>query len=581
MKHGRWLGLLAIAVAFALTYGPGLPHFFTADDFVLLHYMRDNTGVDIVRERLLHGPRSDVASPWWRPAWLLLFNASYEAFGLSPAALRGVVWLLHGAMLVLVFAVASRVVASSALALCAAALFALAPSYAEALLWISAGLNVLPAAICLFVAAVAYAHFVESGARRAWLVAWLTFVLSFLFREAGYHMPLVVVAAHLTLSRGSPVGRRLLRGVLHSLPFCVVVVLHNLFLNPFDVSGMSLAENLRTAGRHGALWLQALFAVPDGPWSAVATLAVGTGAMAAVNHRARFCLLWALAASFPFVARTHETRFLYFAHAPLALAVVLACGPWAHGLRTLAVLVPALVLVVGLNATRIGGAVRAHAASAQVSATFIELLRGEQFAGDAELHVDFLPPELADGAPEALELYLGHKVRVVNQTLLERAPFVIFGQPAFEHLADDTTIVHFDHAARRFTRTTRGALIAGRPLVPMFAFRHQARQVTAWPEMQFARDVVHLLQPPPPLDLVGDGVGKVVWVRAGNVSRFDLGVETPRDGYLVIAFIVDLTTVGGHAFVDGAATPLLVVDGLFNAVPVRKGTHEVVVKTSL
>jgi hypothetical protein len=572
-------GALAIALAFALTYGRALSAFFSSDDFVLLHYARDHSALDIVRERLLAGPRSDVASPWWRPGWLLLCNAGYEACGLAPAPYRGVIWTLHAVLTVLVGLVAARATGVLAAALVAAAVFALSPAYAEALLWICAGLNVLPSALCLFLAAVAYASYVTSGQRRALVCVWLAFLLSFTFREASYHLPLVVVAAHITLA-DAPWPRRLRRGLTHALPFLTVVVVHHLFLNPFAVGGMTLGENLAIAGRHALHWLAALLALPASPWSALALALAVLASWRWLDRRARFCLLWCAAAAFPFVARSHDTRFIYFAQAPLALFVAVMLGQFARRARGLfLVAIPLLLALIAGQATRIHAAVRTCHDAAAINAGFLHLVRQQPAA--PTIDVDFLPPELINGAAEMIDLYLGRQVHVVNHALLSRPPFLIYGLPAFAELPADAPLLHFDHAARRFTATTHTARVADRLLVPMLSIRHAVRQVNDWAEVRFDPGVAHLRAPLPDLELSGDGTGKVVSAGAGTVSRFDIGVDTPRDGLLVIAFVADLTTVGGRAYVDGEPAPLLVVDGFFNAVPVRRGVHTVVVKTTL
>jgi hypothetical protein len=573
--------LLAVAAAFAAAFGPGVGLFFTADDFVLLHYARDTSAGAIVRDRLLAGPQQGVASPWWRPGWLLLLNAGYETAGLRPAPYRLLIWTLHAGLAAGVWLAARRWLSlPPALAAAAAALFALAPSGAEALLWIAAGTNVLPAAACLFAAAAAYAAWVEGKGRGALATAWLGFLLSFLFREAGYHMPLVVLAAHATLGRGAWT-ERLRRGILHALPFGLVVLVHNRFLNPFTVSQFTFAENLHLAARHGAAWLRTLFALPDAGWAVGACLAALAAAAAATSARGRFCLLWAAAAAFPFVARSHETRFVYFVHAPLALALAALAGHRAGPGRARAA-AGLLFALAAANVLRVPPHVAEAAARSATAAAVVELVGEEGLAGRATVHVDFLPPELFDGLAELIDLFGGSRPAVVNHWLVERPPFLIHMHPGFADLPDETPMLHWDAAARRFVPTTRAALVRGRPLLPMFAFRHRQRLVADWSQVAFDPDVAHLLAPPPqPLDLEGSGRNAVRSHAGGTLSRLEFAVDAPRDGFFVIAFLADLKTVGGRAFVDGVEVPLLTVDGMFNGVPVRRGSREVVLKTAL
>jgi len=579
----HWLVLLAVAVAFGATYGRALGLFFTADDFVLLQYVKETSAGEIVRTRLLALPRDDLTSPYWRPGWLLLLDAVHAGFGLEPRAFRAVVFALHALLALGVFTVARRwLVRWPMLAAGAAALFSLSPAYAEALTWVAAGTNVLPAAACLFAAGFAYARFVETRLASRLGVAAAAFLLAFTFREAAYHMPLVVLAAHLCLEDGR-LGRRLWRGVLHALPFGVVVLLHNRWLNPFAVGNATLLENLHLTARHGAAWLRLLFALPEGP-VAIALALVSLAALACVlPPRGRFCLAWAVAASFPFVARSHATRFLFFVHAPLALfAAALAdrlAGSSAWRARAAAA---ALIALAALGASRVPEAIAPARAGSAVAADFVDLVRREHLAERREVHLDFVPPELYEGLPALIELYGGGRPRVVDHKVVKRPPFLIHLEPEFADLPPEQEILHWDHERAAFTPLSKRELVSDLQPVPMFGFRHRLQVVDDWRQVRFDPDTVHLRAPPqPPLDLTGSGTASIVGYAGGTLSRFDLTVEAPRDAFLVVAFLADLTSVGGRAFVDGVEVPLLTADGMFNAVPVRAGSRHVVLKTDL
>lgn len=575
------LALALLLAAFAAVWGSALDLFFWSDDFVLLHYFRDTSAGEIVRERLLRGPRSDVASPWWRPGWLLVFNAGYEAFGLTPWQHRLALWSLHGVALGATFALLRRAGVSVAIAATGTLCFALAPSYAEAILWVCAAYNVLPAALCLLLAGAAYARYVETRQRGALALAAAGFLVSLLFREAGFSMPLIVGAAHLTLGQPT-VPRRLLQGLGHALPFLLVVALHHHYLCP-TIGNFALDENLAQTAIQGRKWLAQLFALPDSSGAALGAL-LGLGALFALAPpRGRFAVLWALAASFPFVTRAHDTRFMYFAHPPLALALALTAQRWSrgHGLPLAAM----LLAVAILDATRIPAAIARARADAEANAAFLELATRERLAELPDLHVDFLPPELFSGSGELLDLYLGKLPKVVNHALLaQRPPFLIYGNHVFGELPDTTPILHFDEATRRYRKSSKAELLAGKVAVPMLAFRHQARVVSSWAEVRHDPQVVHMLRvPTPALALDGDGQCRVGQVSGGTMSRIEIEVDAPRDAYLVIAFLGDLTdpSIGGSAEVDGQPVEMVTADGLFNAVPVRKGSKRVVLRTKL
>lgn len=581
MRGGHVLGLVAVALAFCVVYGPALDLFFTADDFVLLQYAKDTSAGEIVRTRLLAGPRSDLTSPYWRPGWLLLFDAAYETFGLAPRGFRGVVFALHAVMGVLVYAVARRwLVCPRGLAVAACACFALSPAYFDALVWISAGLNVLPAAVCLFAAGAAYARHVERRSPRLLVTAWALGLVSFAFREAGYHLPLVAFFAHVCLGPGT-LPRRVGRGVLGALPFGVVVLVHNRFLNPFEVGHMSLGENVRLALRHGEQWLHLLFGLPDSHLATAACLVALVAAAVHLPARGRFCLAWAAAASFPFVARSHDTRFLYFTHAPLALAV--AAFAWRlSGSRPRAPLATSALLgLAALQALRVAPALEQARARSQTTRGVVELVHTGALAEHETLHVDFVPPELVEGLPELIALHGGGRPRVVNHWVVRRPPFLIHVNPGFAELEADQEMLHWDEASRRFLPCRKRDVVGELQPVPMFSFRHRVQVVDDWAAVRFAPDTVHLQQPVEPPLAPGEGRDEVFGYAGGTLSRIDLGVHAPRDAMLVIAFLTDLRQVGGRAFVDGQEVPLLLADGVFNAIPVRAGSREVVLKTDL
>ncbi|MEZ5964602.1 MAG: hypothetical protein R3F56_12205 [Planctomycetota bacterium] len=575
------VALLATAAVFAAVYGPALSLFFTADDFVLLQYSKDTSAVDIVRTRLLALPGGGGASPYWRPGWLLLLDTVYEVFGLTPAAFRAVVFALHAVLAAGVYLVARRwLVRSSGLAAGACALFALSPAGAEALLWIAAGANVMPAALCLFVAAAAYATHVERPRPARLGLAWLGYLLAFTFREAAYHMPLVVLVAHLCLESG-PLLRRGARGALRAMPFGVVVLVHHHWFNPYSLGHLSPAENLNLFMAHGAAWLRVLFDLPVGTTAIAVCVAALLLALVVLPPRGRFCLLWACAASFPFVARSHETRFVYFVQAPLALALAALADRSTAGRRLpMALATTVLLGLAGANAKRVPAEVSQARARSATTRAVVDLITDQRLATRAVLHVDFVPPELLEGFADLIELYGGARPGVVDYWVLPRPPFLLYMNPAFADLDPDQEMLHWDAASGRYALSSKRDLVGGRPLIPTFGFRYRARVVRDWAEMQFSPDVVHLRQEPePPLRLDAAGHNAIVTYAGGTLDRIELTVDAQRDAYLVVAFPADLTALGGRATVDGAPVPLLVADGMFNALPVRAGSRQIVLTT--
>jgi hypothetical protein len=299
-------------------------------------------------------------------------------------------------------------------------------------------------------------------------------------------------------------------------------------------------------------------------------------------------LLWALAASFPFVVRSVDSRFLYFCHPPLALLLaLLAAACWRRGGRAVRIAAVALPFgLAALSAARVRDAVRAQGEQGEVCRRTLRTCERLGVGRLDSIAVDFVPPPLQNGFADMLELFLGRRVEVIDLFIVPRPPFLIYVNERFHGLAEDAPVLRFDAARGDYDLTTRAGLAAFGKLTPLLALRHEyvtvpdrdaALELIASGRVDLERRVVLLADPPGGLELgPGTDGGEVTIVAADTIHKLHLDVDARRDALLVISHIIDLTAA--EVLADGERLPVLSANGVFNAVPLRKGRHRVLVR---
>ena len=147
---------------------------------------------------------------YFRPLSTLSFVVDRALWGRSPLGFHLTSLLLHAATTLLVHAVALRLLVSGPAAWFAAALFALHPCHAEAVLWVSARADLLCA---LFYLAAFLCHLrgrIETRGRLAWWTASAALLaLSLMAKEMAVTLPAVVMLEIALFPRGETLGRRL------------------------------------------------------------------------------------------------------------------------------------------------------------------------------------------------------------------------------------------------------------------------------------------------------------------------------------------------------------------------------------
>jgi tetratricopeptide (TPR) repeat protein len=165
----------------------------------------------------------DVIKPYYRPLNRASYLIDYRLFGLNPAWFHAVNIIIHALTAVLLYLVASRLLADNYAALFAALLFAVHPANSEAVNFISAR-NTLLAGCFSLASLLAFLKARGRGVRLPFLSAAL-FFLGLLSKETAFM--LIVVIAVTTLSP-SPwfVGIRLRDRLISLVPYLAAVVVY-------------------------------------------------------------------------------------------------------------------------------------------------------------------------------------------------------------------------------------------------------------------------------------------------------------------------------------------------------------------
>ncbi|HTI63576.1 MAG TPA: glycosyltransferase family 39 protein [Gemmatimonadaceae bacterium] len=207
----RTATLLVATLAIASS-ARGLFNDFVYDDIPLI---RDNVRVhDLAHVREIFGHAywpPPFVEQLYRPLTLLLLAVQYAVGGGSPLAFRVVSYLLYGATAALVYRLATRVLEPRP-ALAVAALFAVHPVHVEA---VALGVNQAELIVGL-VAVVTTTLYIDrrrtgAMAGRDWLLLAALYGAATLVKESAFILPLLFVAAELTILRGgdTPAHRRI------------------------------------------------------------------------------------------------------------------------------------------------------------------------------------------------------------------------------------------------------------------------------------------------------------------------------------------------------------------------------------
>jgi hypothetical protein len=211
---------LVLALLAVLPYAPSLGQPFFADDYIHLERARALPGAPwslLAEAWVLRAADAaawwsppELAVPYFRPLVTLSFLLDSTVWGLRPAGFHLTNVLLHLATTLIAYGIARRVLATPAAAFVAAALFALHPCHAEAVLWVSARTDLMAGAAAA-AAVLFYMKAREGGGLRpgATLAGLAALTLGLLAKETAACVPALWLLYEALVPGTGPRRRRL------------------------------------------------------------------------------------------------------------------------------------------------------------------------------------------------------------------------------------------------------------------------------------------------------------------------------------------------------------------------------------
>lgn len=396
------------AAVIALCLVVGLPtvrsdNYFLGDDFGLVQHLHNLPAGRLATYFVsdwtegIYGTRLDELRP------LLAFTYWFDAHLVGAVDVKGyhaTNVVLHALNALLVLGIARAIApADPTFGVLAAALFALMPSHAEPVAWISGRVDSLAALFYLgsFLCFVRFRH----TRRRAWLVsALLVFSLGLFAKQSLVTLPVAILVFDL-LGGGvpEPLGQTWRARLRQHVPFFVLLALYLLlrwvlFTHALREDRLTLSLALEFVLRQGA-YLRALLPAPEGAPPVVA-LAAGAAVLGVLATCARSMLsnprsfpgagrllffggAWYLITVAPMVVTYLSARHLYITAAGVSIAmasVVLPGRPLAGYSRARLAAAGLLVVLYGLASMwNVSAWVASGVASHRLADTLPGLLR--------------------------------------------------------------------------------------------------------------------------------------------------------------------------------------------------------------
>ncbi len=405
LKPNRHVAACAavVAVCLAVTLPTVSRHsYFLGDDFGLVHHLHD-----LPLSRVFSYFVSDWTESIYgfeldelRPLLAFTYWLDSHAWGVTNAPAYHITNIaLHVLNSLLVFAIARAIApARTDVALLASCLFALMPSHAEPIAWISGRVDSL-AAVFYLGAFLCFLCFRRRQSPRWWVAALVLFAFGLFAKQSVVTFPVLILAYDAVYQPRlrSFTPRALVSRYLLHVPFVVVVALylalrHTLFGNAVRESALT-GDAVRSFLSRQTFYIGELLPVPP-DISAGATIAVQLfiwGVLAGctlwlvarwrrdhdiLRHLFFFGPMWYAITIIPMIVTYASARHLYLTAAGLsiALASLLLPAGWRSEARTTAVRGVAVGVLLILSAAALTSSIRGWIANGADSRRFAETL---------------------------------------------------------------------------------------------------------------------------------------------------------------------------------------------------------------
>ena len=292
---------------------------------------------------------------YFRPLFNTLFILNYALFGTAPWGWHLVNVLIHAGVTLLVFVVAREMIGRNWVAALTATLFAVHPSHAESVAWVS-GITDPLMMLMLLPAFYFYLRFRKQGLKYQIVCALAFFFLGLLCKETAVALPVVVAFCELFYFKSEmPLKQRLLRAskilALFAIPIAMYLLIRYNALNSLVLGGelrYPLVPSLLTVPLAIAKYLKLIF-IPWGysyqhPTDFVESagsvlflvpvallLAIVIGIARLKSRELTFCAVWFIVMLAPALAALRQfepaylvqDRYLYAPSIGICLAIAL------------------------------------------------------------------------------------------------------------------------------------------------------------------------------------------------------------------------------------------------------------------
>ena len=351
-----WLGAAAaaITVAVALIYAPAAGGYFFNDDFQWLQ-----SAYRFEPARVFHLGNYDH---FYRPVIETYFYLGYRLFGCDARGFHLLSIGIHLLVIGAVYLFSRALTKSRARAAVSAVFFAVLPGFADAIAWISAIADQLPA-LWYVLTLWLFLLYLQGRGRWYYVLALVTYVTCLLTHETSATLPVMMVALEVTTlreQRAWPTARDLARRAARYLPFALLMAGYLAIEYTVNSRSYVVTEGHYRLGWHAIpntldyiVWL---YVGKRTLLSHVGIAAAGLFLLAFGSPRVRFYVVFILVNIAPvaFFTWGNQGRYLYTPAVGfvmlLAEAIVTGHGFMERRAPRRAALAVTLALVLGLSA---------------------------------------------------------------------------------------------------------------------------------------------------------------------------------------------------------------------------------------